>query len=60
MKEIMTQKEFEEYFGVSTNTVASWRKKGLRRSKVGNISYYMADSIKEFFKSNEIYEFDNN
>lgn len=58
MKEIMSQEELEGYFNVTTNTVQEWRKNGLRMSKIGRKNYYMADSVREFFKDMEVCEYE--
>lgn len=58
MKEIMTQEEFEAYFDVTKNTVHEWRKMGLRIVKPGRKNYFMADSVREFFKGLEVCEYE--
>ena len=57
MKEIMTQEEMENYFTVSTNSLADWRRQGLRVVKIGRRNFYKADSIREFFDTKELCEY---
>ena len=60
MKEIMTQKELEEYLDISSYTLANWRKRGLRMVKIKGKIFFMADSVKEFMLQNEDCEYQRN
>ena len=57
MKDYMTIEELTDYLQVSQRTLYNWRKMGLKTIKVNKVTFFKAETVREFLDRHEVCDY---